>query len=114
MAQRRRYQRSKWLPRSIYPYLLNTIPSLKLLNMGLASRKLLIMLSILPWRKKIAKTISLLLTMLAAHLHLDQHLQPIHVKIVEDAEVAEVEGVDMVVTEELTIPKVVAIAMVVG
>jgi hypothetical protein len=52
--------------------------------------------------------------MLAAHLHPDQHLQPIHVKIVEDAEVVEVEGMDVVVTKELTIPEVVAIAMVMG
>jgi hypothetical protein len=36
------------------------------------------------------------------------------VKIVKDAEVAEVEGVDVVVTEKLTIPEVVAIAMIVG
>jgi hypothetical protein len=59
-------------------------------------------------------TISLLLIMLAAHLHPDQHLQPIHVSIVEDTEVTKVEGVDMIVTEELTISEVVAIAIVVG
>jgi hypothetical protein len=60
------------------------------------------------------KTTSLLLTMLAGYLHPDQNLQPIHVKIVEDAEVPEVEDVDVVVTEKPTIPKVVAIAMVMG
>jgi hypothetical protein len=37
-----------------------------------------------------------------------------YVKVVKDTEVTEVEGVDVVVTEELTIPQVVAIAMVVG
>jgi hypothetical protein len=61
-----------------------------------------------------SKNKSLLLIMQVAHLHLDQHLQPIHVKIVEDAEVAEVKGVDVVVTKESTIPEVVAIAMVMG
>jgi heme/copper-type cytochrome/quinol oxidase subunit 2 len=51
--------------------------------------------------------------MLAAHLHRDQHLQPIHIKIVKEAEVMSVEVMDMVVIEEVTIPEVVAIAMVV-
>jgi hypothetical protein len=47
-----------------------------------------------------AKPISLLLIILAAQLYVDQHLQPIHIKIVEDLEIGEVEGVDIVVTEE--------------
>jgi hypothetical protein len=48
----------------------------------------------------------------AAHLHLDQHLQPIHLKIVDVAKVATVKGVDVVVNKDPTIPKVVAIAIV--
>jgi hypothetical protein len=50
--------------------------------------------------------------MLAAHLHPEQHLHPIHLKIVEDTEIAEVKDVDLVVTEKLTIPEVIAIAIV--
>jgi hypothetical protein len=58
-----------------------------------------------------SKIIRSLLTMLAAHLHPDQHLQLIHIIVVEDAEVAEVECEDVVVTKEPTIPKVVRVAI---
>jgi hypothetical protein len=62
------------------------------------------------------KTIRLLLTMLAAYLHPNQylhanpHLQPIYLKIVDDIEVAKVEGMDIIVSKESTISDIVVIA----